>query len=58
LKTIQPRIENRIGAREIIKKSGKPAGIALKCHDLRRHAATHASRSGTPVEIVSKVGQK
>ena len=24
-------------------------------HDLRRHAATFASRSGTPIEIVSKV---
>ena len=29
--------------------------IVLKPHDLRRHAATYASRSGTPVEIVSKV---
>ena len=27
----------------------------LRPHDLRRHAATHASRSGTPIEIVSKV---
>jgi integrase len=27
----------------------------LKPHDLRRHAATYASRSGTPIEIVSKV---
>ncbi len=26
-----------------------------KLHDLRRHAATYASRSGVPVEIVSKV---
>jgi integrase len=30
-------------------------GIHLKPHDLRRHAATYASRSGTPLEIVSKV---
>ncbi|MDY6836689.1 MAG: site-specific integrase [Thermodesulfobacteriota bacterium] len=30
-------------------------GIKLSSHDLRRHAATHASRSGTPIEIVSKV---
>ncbi|MDL1976304.1 MAG: tyrosine-type recombinase/integrase [Deltaproteobacteria bacterium] len=29
--------------------------IHLRPHDLRRHAATHASRSGTPIEIVSKV---
>jgi hypothetical protein len=27
----------------------------LKPHDLRRHAATYASRSGTPIEIVSKI---
>jgi len=43
------------GAREVVKKAGKLAGISLKCHDLRRHAATYASRSGTPIEIVSKV---
>jgi len=30
-------------------------GIHLRPHDLRRHAATYASRSGTPIEIVSKV---
>lgn len=30
-------------------------GINLRTRDLRRHAATYASRSGTPVEIVSKV---
>ena len=30
-------------------------GVNLRPHDLRRHAATHASRSGTPIEIVSKV---
>ena len=27
----------------------------ITSHDLRRHAATYASRSGTPLEIVSKV---
>ncbi len=27
----------------------------LRPHDLRRHAATYASRSGVPIEIVSKV---
>jgi integrase len=31
------------------------SGIHLKPHDLRRHAPTHASRSGVPIEIVSKV---
>jgi integrase len=29
--------------------------VELRPHDLRRHAATYASRSGTPIEIVSKV---
>ena len=38
-----------------MKKAGKLVGINLKPHDLRRHAATYASRSGTPIEIVSKV---
>jgi len=43
------------GAREIVKRAGELVGIKLKSHDLRRHAATYASRSGTPIEIVSKV---
>jgi integrase len=30
-------------------------GINLIPHDLRRHAATYASRAGTPLEIVSKI---
>ncbi|MGD9041795.1 MAG: site-specific integrase [Desulfobacteraceae bacterium] len=42
-------------ARTVVKKAGKLVGINLKPHDLRRHAATYASRSGTPIEIVSKV---
>jgi integrase len=42
-------------ARIIVKKAGNLVGIDLKPHDLRRHAATYASRSGTPIEIVSKV---
>ena len=42
-------------ARIIIKNAGKIAGIELRPHDLRRHAATYASRSGVPIEIVSKV---
>jgi integrase/recombinase XerD len=36
-------------------KSGKLVGIKLRSHDLRRHSATFASRSGVPIEIVSKV---
>jgi integrase/recombinase XerD len=38
-----------------VKKAGEIVGIRLRPHDLRRHAATYASRSGTPIEIVSKV---
>ena len=58
-KAIEP--EQRIfpitynAARIMVNKAGKLAGIHLRPHDLRRHAATHASRSGTPIEIVSKV---
>ncbi len=43
------------GARKIVVKVGKTVGINLRPHDLRRHAATFASRSGIPIEIVSKV---
>ena len=42
-------------ARAIVKKASNAVGVELRPHDLRRHAATHASRSGVPVEIVSKV---
>ena len=41
------------GCRTWVKKAGELVGIHLKPHDLRRHAATYASRSGTPIEIVS-----
>jgi hypothetical protein len=53
--------ENRISpiacnaAMIMVKKAGELAGVNLRPHDLRRHAATLASRSGTPIEIVSKV---
>jgi integrase/recombinase XerD len=43
------------GARAVVKKAGNMVGTNLRPHDLRRHAATYASRSGTPIEIVSKV---
>jgi integrase len=42
-------------ARSIVAKAGKLVGIHLRPHDLRRHAATFASRSGVPLEIVSKI---
>ena len=41
--------------RFVVKKTGRIVGINLRPHDLRRHAATYASRSGTPLEIVSKI---
>ncbi|MFC1858190.1 tyrosine-type recombinase/integrase [Thermodesulfobacteriota bacterium] len=43
------------GARTMVVKAGNAAGIKLRPHDLRRHSATYASRSGTPLEIVSKI---
>ena len=42
-------------ARDMVRKAGKIVNIIVRPHDLRRFAATHASRSGTPIEIVSKV---
>ncbi len=39
----------------MVVKVGDMVGIKLRPHDLRRHAATYASRSGVPLEIVSKV---
>ena len=42
-------------ARMMVIKSGKLVGVKLRPHDLRRHSATFASRSGVPIEIISKV---
>jgi integrase len=42
-------------ARAIVKKAGEMVNIHLRPHDLRRFAASYASRSGVPLEIVSKV---
>ena len=42
-------------ARMMVIKSGKLVGVKLRPHDLRRHSATYASRSGVPIEIISKV---
>ncbi len=42
-------------AREIVQNAGKRINIKLNPHDLRRHAATYASRSGVPIEIISKI---
>ena len=42
-------------ARAMVRKAGQLVGIRLRPHDLRRHAATFASRSNLPLEIISKV---
>ena len=43
-------------ARVMVANAGSVVGIIhLRPHDLRRHAATYASRSGVPIEIVSKI---
>ena len=39
----------------MVVKAGKMVGVHMRPHDLRRHSASYASRSGTPIEIVSKV---
>jgi integrase/recombinase XerD len=41
--------------RIMVMKAGNMVNIHLRPHDLRRHAATFASRSGVPIEIVSKI---
>jgi integrase/recombinase XerD len=42
-------------ARAMIKKIGNRLKVVLTPHDLHRYSATHASRNGVPLEIVSKV---
>ena len=42
-------------ARAMIKKLGTKLKVELTPHDLRRYSATHASRNGVPLEIISKV---
>jgi len=42
-------------ARSMVKKAGDMVDMKIRPHDLRRFAATYASRRGTPIEIVSKV---
>jgi len=43
------------GARKVVVKVGEMLGIKLRPHDLKRHAATYASRAGVPIEIISKI---
>ncbi|MCP3873703.1 MAG: site-specific integrase [Desulfobacteraceae bacterium] len=42
-------------ASELVQNAGKMISVKLNPQDLRRHAATYASRSGVPIEIVSKI---
>ena len=42
-------------ARGLIKKLAAGLDVVLTPHDLRRYSATHASRNGVPLEIISKV---
>ncbi|MGD8389867.1 MAG: site-specific integrase, partial [Desulfobacteraceae bacterium] len=42
-------------ARVIVRKAGTLVGVKVSPHDLRRHAATYASRAGTPIEIASNL---
>jgi integrase/recombinase XerD len=42
-------------ARALIRQLGRRLNVVLTPHDLRRYSATHASRNGVPLEIVSKV---
>jgi integrase len=42
-------------ALEIVKNAGKLINVILKPHDLRRHAATYASRSGVPIEMIKQI---
>jgi integrase/recombinase XerD len=43
------------GGRRIVVLAGQRVGIRLRPHDLRRHSATYASRSGMPLEVISKM---
>lgn len=42
-------------AHRMVRRAAGVVGAKLRPHDLRRHAATQASRSSVPLEIVSKV---
>lgn len=39
----------------MVREAGENLGVRLRPHDLRRHAATQASRAGVPLEMVSKI---
>jgi len=39
----------------MVRRLGKASGVQVAPHDFRRHAATQASRSNVPLEIISKI---
>jgi integrase/recombinase XerD len=39
----------------MVRNHGARLKVSITPHDLRRYSATYASRSGVPLEIVSKV---
>jgi integrase len=43
------------GARKLIQRIAGQGRVLITPHDLRRFAATYASRNGVPLEIISKV---
>ena len=43
------------GGRRIVVLAGNRVGKKVRPHDLRRHSATYASRSGVPLEVISKM---
>ena len=43
------------GARKLIQRLAARGRVCMTPHDLRRFAATYASRNGVPLEIISKV---
>ena len=42
------------GARSLMNRINQKFGTKLRLHDLRRFCATHASRAGVPLEVISK----
>jgi integrase/recombinase XerD len=42
-------------ARVIVREAGNSVCVRLSPHDVRHHVPTYASRSGNPIEIVSKI---
>ena len=43
------------GGRRVVVLAGDRVGKKVRPHDLRRHSATYASRSGMPLEVISKM---